>query len=980
MRRFAATLALIGLLLGTPMILALLFGPPTLPHPNLGEFLESLSGQLLSADSVFRMLGLLAWLLWAYIAVLTLLRIIALKILTPRSKAGPALSSVTGRLTPSFVLRIIDIALGGALLLTPLVIPVSATAAFGSQTSLVDTNTEQRAVVGHSRSCLVRPGDSLWKIAERELGSGEQSREIFELNKGRHFPDGRTLTEPRLIHPNWLLWLPDPLEAVSEEVGNALIQPGDSPVDRADAQQSAEPTPPPPAATQSAPTNDDGSLDTEESGSAVVQLPTGSALAASFVAGIIASQAIATLRRRRRFQPDSPIEQLQPEPSVVIEGRRAGLADGSKLDNALAALRSAWPTDSSGWPPVIACIEGSDSATFLLKKTDASPRPRSTSAVSFEDDETFQAKVQWTRSPSGEPLSALEQGLFVPIGRCSANESVSYRLMGNPPLSVRGRLTNEFMSNLLLACAAGRSVHEVELIVLGTDLQLGPVASLPHLRQIPWEHAPEAVAELQAEALGRARVFAQHGASDLSDFLSAGSPEYLPALVVATTPPPRRLQDSIEALASNPAASGIGFVAAGWRPSTARVALEADSQITIETDLALPDRLDSLLLSESDTQQVVEILKAASSDLREPTIPIEESPVEVHPFTDGEPEHLNRPVPRVDPDGHNDSGEIGSSEASSPSDAPLQVAEECRTAVLQNLNGHSPEQPTPEPLPIAVDESTSSTVSSSDEGVGLNRLEVRCLGAMSISRRDATLHTGWVKGSKELLAYLIVNRDGVSKDRILEVMWPGANLKEGERLLREALYHLRKQTLGREDAKWSDDYVRRVGETLVLGEDDRWWADVWEFESLASTAGRLEHEESKAALRRALSLYGGEFCDDCYFSWAEQLRERYRRLYLRSCTKLAEILEAEGEIDEAIEVLERGIQVDRFCEDLYRRLIRLEASQGRTNAATRLFQQLSKLLDQELDLEPEPTTLDLMNQIRSASHAGVAGSERSSTH
>ncbi|MGQ0678811.1 MAG: AfsR/SARP family transcriptional regulator [Actinomycetota bacterium] len=412
------------------------------------------------------------------------------------------------------------------------------------------------------------------------------------------------------------------------------------------------------------------------------------------------------------------------------------------------------------------------------------------------------------------------------------------------------------------------------------------------------------------------------------------------------------------------------------------MALEVDSQITVDTDLALPDRLDSLLLSESETQQVVEILKAASSDPREPTIPIEESPAKVHPFADGEPEHLNAGVSPVDSDGHCGSEELGPSETSTPSAAPLQVAEECRTAVLQNLNGHSPDQPDPEPSPTPADDSTSSSTGSSDEGVGQNRLEVRCLGAMSISRADATLHQGWVKGSKELLAYLIVNRDGVPKDRIFEVIWPDAKPKEGERLLRDALYHLRKQTLGREDAKWSDDYVRRVGETLVLGEDDRWYADVWEFESLASTAGRLEHEETKDALRRALSLYGGEFCDDCYFSWAEQHRERYRRLYLRCCAKLAGILEAEGETDEAIEVLERGIQVDRFCEDLYRRLIRLEASQGRTNAATRLFQQLSKLLDQELDLEPEPTTLDLMNKIRSASRAGVAGSvlERSSTH
>ncbi len=978
MRRAAAVLAIAGLLIGTPTMLVFLFGPPTLPQPNLAEFVESLSGQLLSAETVFRLLGRMAWLLWAHIAGLSVLRIIALKIMTPRSKAGPALSTLTGRLTPSFVLRIIDIALGGTLLLAPLVIPISAAAA-GPQGALVDTRTEHHSP-SQSRSYLVRPGDSLWKIAEQQLGSGDSWPAIFELNKGRQFPDGRTLSEPRLIHPNWLLWLPGAGEAGSEMVESGLSQPsavagGEAADPRAESAAS-------PGSAGSMPNEDGERRGTSNSDPAMVKLREGGALAASFVAGIIASQTIAALRRRRRFRPDAAIHEVRPEPSVVIEGRRAGLPERPTLDDALAALISAWPTESSGWPPVLACIEDPDVATFLIDKTESSPSPRSTSSVSFQDDETLKAQVRLNHSPPGESLSALEQGLFIPIGSYSGSESVSYRLLGNPPLSVQGRLTDEFISNLLLACAAGRTIHEVELIVVGTDLQLGPVAEIPHLRQIPWERAPEVLAELQAETLGRARIFAQHGASGLSDFLGAGAPEHLPALVMVTTPPPSRLVESIEGLAASAATSGLGFVGAGWRPALTRLALEVDSQIAVDTDLQIPDRLDSALLSKSDTQKVVDILRDAHLDPQDPMAQAEEPIAE--PYSSDSPvsSPLETPDLLVGKDGHDENGGVADFEEVPAPPLPIQAGDDDGNSEPQSQNGRSPNQLVPEPSLSSTEQSDSSAVGSSNERVGPSRIEVRCLGAMSITRDDAALHNGWVKGSKELLAYLIVNRDGVPKDRVLEVIWPDAKLKEGEKLLREALYYLRKQTLGPDDAKWSEDYVRRAGESLILGGDDRWWADVWEFESQASTAGQLGPQQSKAALRHALSLYRGEFCDDCYFSWAEQLRERYRRLYLRSCAKLAEILEADGEVDEAIEVLERGIQVDHLCEDLYRRLIRLEASQGRTNVAIRLFQQLTKVLDRELDLEPEPQTLELMNQVRNISRSGPADSsfESSATH
>ncbi|MDE0168876.1 MAG: 5'-nucleotidase C-terminal domain-containing protein [bacterium] len=54
----------------------------------------------------------------------------------------------------------------------------------------------------------VRAGDTLRKIAMNNLGDENRWMEIFELNKGVTQADGRTLTNPDLIHIGWVLQIP----------------------------------------------------------------------------------------------------------------------------------------------------------------------------------------------------------------------------------------------------------------------------------------------------------------------------------------------------------------------------------------------------------------------------------------------------------------------------------------------------------------------------------------------------------------------------------------------------------------------------------------------------------------------------------------------------------------------------------------------------------------------------------------------------
>ncbi|MEJ8655004.1 hypothetical protein [Streptomyces sp. MS1.AVA.4] len=55
----------------------------------------------------------------------------------------------------------------------------------------------------------VRPAESLWGIAERELGDGERWREIAALNEGRTMADGQVFKASTFLQPGWQLKMPD---------------------------------------------------------------------------------------------------------------------------------------------------------------------------------------------------------------------------------------------------------------------------------------------------------------------------------------------------------------------------------------------------------------------------------------------------------------------------------------------------------------------------------------------------------------------------------------------------------------------------------------------------------------------------------------------------------------------------------------------------------------------------------------------------
>ena len=174
---------------------------------------------------------------------------------------------------------------------------------------------------------VVQRGDTLWGIAERQLGDPMRWRDIFALNEGRTEPAGQTFTDPHWIYPGWTLELPSPAD-----LGPAPVSPSPGPTPTASPTPATPPTPVPtttapttaPPATAvpttgtrpSTPVATNGHVPHSAEHNQPVRLPSGSIVAGSFAAGVLSAVAIGRLRRRHgyHYRPPRPGRDLSPEP------------------------------------------------------------------------------------------------------------------------------------------------------------------------------------------------------------------------------------------------------------------------------------------------------------------------------------------------------------------------------------------------------------------------------------------------------------------------------------------------------------------------------------------------------------------------------------------------------------------------------------------------------------------------------------------
>lgn len=150
--------------------------------------------------------------------------------------------------------------------------------------------------------------------------------------------------------------------------------------------------------------------------------------------------------------------------------------------------------------------------------------------------------------------------------------------------------------------------------------------------------------------------------------------------------------------------------------------------------------------------------------------------------------------------------------------------------------------------------------------------------------------------ARSLLAYLLLH-EGVpqSRQRLAFLLWPDSTEGQARTNLRHLLHTL--LATGPDLAPFLDV----TAQTLRWHGDGDCWVDVAAFEAALARAAGAEpaSDDEVAALGEAVTLQRGDLLDGCYDDWLLKERERLRDRYTWALRRLAGLLAARGDHEEA---------------------------------------------------------------------------------
>jgi DNA-binding SARP family transcriptional activator len=420
----------------------------------------------------------------------------------------------------------------------------------------------------------------------------------------------------------------------------------------------------------------------------------------------------------------------------------------------------------------------------------------------------------------------------------------------------------------------------------------------------------------EEEMFHRRRMCDQHDAETVDELVARGEhPEHLPPLVLIA-PASSRLLPRLRAVAVHRHALLLhtvllgepGGELPGWRVDPDGTTAEAAGEADLTTEEAAP----------------------ASRVVRVSTLGAEELAAVL--------EVLAQVAPRTEP-GYDDTAPAEPDDAAEPASEPAAET----PVVVPSPAGHDPP-----PVKLLV------------------------LGAPQLSTDAGTLTEGVRTGSVAVMTLLAAHPGGLGLDEIATTLHPGV-----QRPLARGRVHtdidaarslLRKVTGAAEGARFVvyESKARRYALDADLVE-----VDLWRMLTCIETANRAGGDDQRAlaALRQAMSFYGGDFAAGFEQVWAVEHATTIGHTITQAWARIAEILEVD-EPDEAVAALESAIGMEPVNEELYRRLMRIHGRTGNPDRVRATLKLLQRRLTELGDSEPSQATRRVADRQLSGPPAG----------
>jgi LuxR family maltose regulon positive regulatory protein len=226
-----------------------------------------------------------------------------------------------------------------------------------------------------------------------------------------------------------------------------------------------------------------------------------------------------------------------------------------------------------------------------------------------------------------------------------------------------------------------------------------------------------------------------------------------------------------------------------------------------------------------------------------------------------------------------------------------------------------------------------------------------------------------------LLSYLSLTPGECRRELLATMFWPEANQQKALANFRRTLSSLNSSLPG---------WIEADRESVALKQNGKLWVDVDAFHQFLSQLQQHDHSEKAicdgclAILKKAVETYRGEFLEGLnltdapnFDEWQFFQRDGLRLELAAALQRLSAGYAERGHWDQAIACARRWVALDRLHEPAHRALMDLFARAGQKTAALRQYEELARLLHEQLGQEPELETQRLCEQLRGREDAHI---------
>ncbi|MEP6494177.1 MAG: BTAD domain-containing putative transcriptional regulator [bacterium] len=238
-------------------------------------------------------------------------------------------------------------------------------------------------------------------------------------------------------------------------------------------------------------------------------------------------------------------------------------------------------------------------------------------------------------------------------------------------------------------------------------------------------------------------------------------------------------------------------------------------------------------------------------------------------------------------------------------------------------------------------------------------IRLRTFGSVYLTDRE-TLLSG-AAGQRRLLAILsvlaVAGERGVSRDKLLALLWPEGEPDKARHALTQSIYHIKK-ALG----------VERI---FLNGVDLRLNADAF-----TSDVGDFQRFAAEGRWTEAVGMYAGPFLDGFYLNggpefdfWVSVERARLGRQFSDALSRLADDAKTNRDVNNELRWRQRLVDHDPIDGGAVARLMACLIAHGDRTDALRRARVYEELMHDELDLPPDRAVVEMVAGLRAESTA-----------